>query len=378
MKAKYLLIVAAATLLASCAENTVLNGLDRGDNTDYPIGFGIYTDKATRGNNTEGLEKYHTQFVVFGTKTSTVYDQIFQVFEGDTVSYTAGSWIYSPLRFWDNQAKFSFVAIAPSAKYITYSKTDSVADPAGDYVTVDGGYTLVGTNLQNGTGTAEINFGFTGEDSIDADIMTAQKITDQHGATHPEKVDLLFSHVLAKLNITIRKTAVLDQQQVYIKKVEITGLDNHGVYAQKLYSDSTSGWISSNTDTTYVVGWKADTTLEKGLLLPAGETPKYFVESLIMPQDIRKDTINAQELHMDYWINNQIYKYNLKLRYNDTLTNQAGQDSIVERTVFDSFKDRNKYTIKLTIDPEAIIFNIKAQSWSENDSTISVSQKVNL
>lgn len=372
----------AVIILASCAKDGIMNVRSL-DQEPESIDFNIFTDKATRAfpAGSEALTNYHDQFVVFSTKTSTIDEQVIEVFNGDTISYQGGSWKYEPLRFWDKQAKFCFAAVAPSAKYITYNNPGNVATVTGDYVTNDGGYSLVGTNLQDGTRTTEVNKGFTGENGKDADLMTAQK-NYQNGAAHTEKVDMLFSHILAKLNVIIGKAKVLDEQNVYIKKVEITGLDNHGTYAQSNYTATRSGWNSSKTDASYKLSWQASNA--SGELLNSGytigstyypSTPKYFIESIVMPQSIElSDTLaTAEALKLEYAINNQLYKYELKFKYNDTLQDILGQDSIVERMVFPEFMDRSKYILKLTIDPEAIIFDAAAAAWANNvDTTVVV------
>jgi hypothetical protein len=46
------------------------------------------------------------------------------------------------------------------------------------------------------------------------------------------------------------------------------------------------------------------------------------------------------------------------------------QDSVVPRAVFPEFMDRNKYILKLTIDPEAIIFDARAAAWAEQIDTM--------
>lgn len=380
MRTNHLVIIAAAAILASCAQDGMLNTLEQGNNTYAPISFGIYTEKATRAN-TEGLNTYHTQFVVFGTKTYTFNGVTEPVFSGDTVRYdnVKNSWRYDDLRYWESGANYGFAAIAPSAKYIKYSKADNVRDTLGVYCTKDGGYTLLGTNLQNGTRTAEVNNGFTGAgDTIDTDLMIAP-VNLQKGVKHDESVSLIFQHILAKVNIAIRKTAAMKDEHIYIKKVAITGLDNHGTYSKREYTGVTSGWTASTTDSTYTIGWNTDSKLDS-LELPyyEGNEFTYYVESMVMPQAIKKDTIGAQALHLEYYINKQRYSFDRYFRYDETLKNVAGQDSItVERALFSSFMDRNKYNILLTIDPEVIILNVEASGWIANDTTISVIKDVN-
>jgi hypothetical protein len=378
MRIQNLIIAVAAVLLTSCAQDGILSVREKVNEPEQPINFSIYTDMATKAfpANAESLTSYHDQFVVFSTKTSTIDGTVLSVFNGDTVYSKAGSWEYKDLRYWDKQANFSFVAISPSAKYIIYNKTDNVADASGDYVTVAGGYTLVGTNLQDGTRTTEVNKGFTGENGKDADLMTAQK-NNQNGATHDATVDMLFNHILAKLNVTIGKAKILDTMNVYIKKVEVLGLDNHGTYAQKDYNVTNSGWNSTKEDANYKLSWEAENI--DGVLLNSGTTngltytpgaPKYFIESLVMPQSIERD---VEALRLEYAINDQDYKYQLKFKYNDTLKDMNQQDSVVLRAVFPEFMDRNKYILKLTIDPEAIIFDARAAAWAEQiDTTLIV------
>ena len=373
MRTKHLIIIAASSLLASCAEKGMLSSLDQSSNTYAPISFGIYTEKATRAT-TEGLNTYHTQFVVFGTKTYTFNGVTEPVFSGDTVRYdnVKNTWRYDDLRYWESGANYGFAAIAPSSKYIKYSKTDDVRNTSGIYCTGDSGYTLLATNLQNGTRTAEINNGFTGAgDSIDTDLMIA-RVNLQKGVNHDETVSLIFQHILAKINIAIRKTAAMKDEHIYIKKVAITGLDNHGTYSKREYTGSTSGWTSSTTDSTYSIGWNTDDKLDS-LELTTMTDFTYFVESMVMPQAIKKGTTDAQALHLEYYINNQRYQFDRYFRYDETLKNIAGEDSItVERTLFPNFMDRNKYNILLTIDPEAIILNVEAATWVSNDTTLSV------
>ena len=376
---KAIIAIMTIIVMASCAEDSKLNIRDFNQESNQAIGFSVFTDKATRSfpANSETLSKYQNQFVVYSTKASTIDNTIMDVFNGDTIKYLSGSWKYDELRFWDKQANFHFVAISPSAKYVKYTGTDNVADATGDYVTKEGGYTLVGTNPQNGTGTSEINNCFTGVDGVDTDILTAEK-NYQVGATHDETVDMLFQHILAKLNVTITKSKAMDSQDVYIKKIEIKGLKDHGTYVGKDYTSTqtsyTSGWTASKINRNYKLGWQDTVASSKGKKLSSGSgegnayqapNPQYFIESIVMPQEIEKDSV---ALLLEYAINNQTYKYELNFNYEDTLkkVNEPTVDSIVNRVVFDQFMDRSKYNLKLTIDPEVIIFKANAAAWADD------------
>ena len=151
----------------------------------------------------------------------------------------------------------------------------------------------------------------------------------------------------------------------------------HISHIQKDYNVTNSGWSSSKEDGSYKLSWEAENT--DGVLLNSGTTngltytpgaPKYFIESLVMPQSIERD---VEALRLEYAINDQDYKYQLKFKYNDTLKDMNQQDSVVLRAVFPEFMDRNKYILKLTIDPEAIVFDARAAAWTEQiDTTLIV------
>lgn len=383
MRKSYLMIAAAATILASCANEKVLNDIQTNDKQTV-IGFSTFSEKATKATN-EDLETYHETFAVYSTKKSNVSNETSKVFDADIITYQAGvqdpnNWTYSPYRYWDKQAVYNFVAVAPNANVVVYNKPEDVADAAGDYVTVSAGYTLIGQNLQTSAAPQEneLYVGFYGNDGQDTDLMTAAK-NEQDGANHATDVNMIFKHILAKLNISIAKAKVLDDAVVLIKEVNVSGLDNHGTYVEKDYklndnNKQLSGWTSSKTATDYNLNWKNTA----GIALNSGSTdattneytpgaPLYFIESLVMPQSVEKDVTDAEKLYIEYEIitgtgndaHHETYKYELPFR-TDILT---GTDP-VEQTVFDEFMDRSNYTLKLTIQPTVITFDAEAVKWA--------------
>lgn len=373
MKKKFLLLAAAATMMVSCVETEKI-GNDLYDNgVPRVIGFNTVSEKATRAN-VENLEVYHTTFAVWSTKKSNndVNAAPEIVFNGDSIrdiiTYVAGAsdpnnWTYNPYRYWDKQATYNFVAVAPNANIIHFDSPDNVADNAGTFVTVNpAGYTLVGTNLQTATPSdAEIKIGFTGADGKDTDIMTSGKIT-RNGSSAVEDVNLSFKHVLAKLNISIAKDAIFDNVKVLIRNVKVTGLDDTGTYFEAT-SNNNSAWSSSLKDTAnYKLSWeKADgyelpkTVTENNKQVPQY---KYFIESLIMPQSIEQET---EKLTIDYTIvsGNNRENYNYVLSLNDSIGNK----------VFENFMESNNYTLKLTIKPNVITFDASSEVWTDQTAS---------
>lgn len=374
MKKKFLFVAAAATMMVSCMENEKIGNLDVYEASGV-IGFNTISEKATRAN-VESLETYHTTFAVWSTKKSNNTGAVEAVFDGDDandiITYDAtkmepNNWTYSPYRYWDKQATYNFVAVAPNSDIIRYNKPADVANNEGTYVTRDNaGYTLVGQNLQTSEAPAEaeIKVGFVGGNG-DTDLMTAGKIT-RNGAAAIEDVNLSFKHILAKLNIAIAKDPIYDNVKVLIKDVTVSGLDDNGTYNEGI-SNQNSNWISaaSANAANYKLAWANADGIE--LLKGTGEGENYepgkflyFVESLVMPQAIEEYTkendawVKGEYVTINYTIvsgdNSENYNYVLPL-YED------------EVKVFDNFQERNNYTIFLTVRPNVITFDASTDAW---------------
>lgn len=364
---KFILLAAAATLMVGCMRTEKLNNDINVVDVPRVIGFNTISEKATRAGVIEDLETYHQTFAVWSTKKSNNTGAIDTVFNGDDVKdiitfdsirLAPNHWTYSPYRYWDKQATYSFVAVAPNSEIIRFNKPENVADNEGTFVTADAqGYTLVGQNLQTADKPAEkeIKVGFNGANG-DTDLMTAAKIT-RNGADPIADVNLSFKHILAKLNISIAKDATYDNVKVLIKSVKVTGLDDNGTYFEGT-SNTNSSWRSALKDSTYALSW-ANTN---GIELPKSEVvnnknvvkPLYFIESLVMPQTIEQE---VEKLSIDYTIVTETRSEN----YNYVL---ALQDSVGYK-VFDNFQEQNNYTIKLTVKPNVITFDASTDAWTD-------------
>ena len=372
---KSFLIIAAAAMLASCWETEKIGKDYVNDENPTVIGFNTVSEKATRATASEtDLEYYHNSFNVYSTKTSNnVTDATPEVvfdgnLEADLISFDStrmapNNWTYSPYRYWDKQATYAFVAVAPNSKIVKYSKSENVADNAGTFVTTNTtGYTLVGQNLQtsDAPADAEIRKGFTGANGGDTDIMTSGKIT-RNGANPAEDVNLEFHHILAKLNIAIAKDPTFDNVKVIIRKVQVVGLDDNGTYYEGT-SDTESAWTSSKVNDDYKLLWENANGKElPGSTDEANGKKLYFIESLIMPQSIEQ---NVEKLIIDYTIVTETReeKYNYELKFDDSQNNK----------VFENFRERNNYTVSLTVRPNIITFDASATLWVDQTAESTV------
>lgn len=401
MRKSYLFVAVAGTILASCAENSKITNDLRNDETKTVIGFSSYSEKATRGdvNDAANLEYYHGTFTVYGSKKSTNDNTISEVFDGGATSLLAYSnnattpndWTYSPYRYWDKQANYKFIAVAPNANIVKYdwdaqaTTLVEVGTDANDFVSA-ADYILTGQNLQKTATSAEIKKGFIGGTGFDTDIMTSSVVSET-GASHNPEVTLVFKHILAKLNVSVAKAFVLNDDEVYIKSIEIKGFNDKGTYDESTYfpgkaavaADPTaeppveaqaaipavSGWSASASANVanYILKYNYANDANKqdgqtGFKLNDATAatvtvPTYFIESLLMPQAVAD---NAVTLTIKYQI--------------VTGTGESAHAEDFTRTfdmydAFTSYLDRHNYTLKLTIEPQIIKFDATADTWDD-------------
>lgn len=396
MRKSILILAAAATVLASCTNEKVLNEIQTSSSNPTVIGFGTYAEKPTKAIKTYStgvkLEDYHKSFVVYGTKYSNIEDfdivaDTIYVF-GDVASATdsvagtvcdyvddnnlfyGSNWEYTDVRYWDKQATYDFIAFAPKFAPFRYQYVDSVSRvgaKGNKFVSSD--FELYGQNLQDTTEAAsgnhlkELLVGFTrdslNEPGKDLDIMISELNSNQNGndyikktAANNKDVNLQFHHILAKLNITIAKASVLDTATVTIKSISLDSLNYKGRYDGEK-------WIAYNRvpgDTTYSIKFNAENNSAKYAVIPAStdtNKKKYFVESIVMPQ-----TLDSRcSLTVKYDIQRGSHKEPFISRF-----------SIYDENIFSEFKDCYNYTLNITINPTYITFDAKSDKWDYEGS----------
>jgi len=378
----FVFIAATATMLASCS-----NDLFQNDYQEEPavIGFTSYSESGTRGDITKqyNLEFYHNTFAVYGTKVNKKDPTKLQyVFggkpistslapEGDTCTYQTTpdaileDWKYNGLRFWDKQANYNFIAYAPVSdanpiRYY-YAAEDSLVGAIGNEFKTKEPYVLAGTNLQATATDTVIIKGFTAENEGDLDLMISTP-NPQNGATHSDYVNLVFRHILSKINVSVAKSEALQGCTVTIKSITISGLDDKGEYYESNYDNTSdskvSGWATSKSaeydyNLTYTgtqVLRDGETTGTPAVFKPG--KPYYFIESLVLPQSI--DALDQVKLTMDYTIKSGNYSedYPYELDFYEIAKLQ---------NIYEGYN----YTLNFTIDPDVIKFDATVAAWSD-------------
>lgn len=384
MKKSYLMIAAAAMVMASCAENYELKNDLKDSETPVKIDFASFAEKATKGNVTDksNLEFYHNTFSVIGSKKSTVNGEVQYVFRsaaanasgdytGITNTYVSGDavfgdWKYDNARYWDKQANYNFVAYAPAAAPLAYyfASSDAEVGNAANDLRTSKLYVLVGTNVQTTPSTTENYNGFAETTaSGDIDLMTSS-VEPQDGTNH-ETVHLQFKHILAKLNVAVAKSSTLASADVVVNYITIKGLKDAGVYSERTASGEASGeaeisgWTASVASSDYTLKSVASGDVEVGTKTGSPvnyANYKYFIESLVMPQ-----TIASGEAV-------------LEISYTTTTKDENGANPYSETNVAtidfgnaiqNSFKGRCNYTLNISIEPAIIKFDANVYQWAD-------------
>lgn len=245
-KSFYLMVVAALTW-TGCSQNEIM---DTNPDAHRAIGFGVYTGTQTRGivtDNSEtdggtvnGLKVANKGFGMQAYLTSGEYQSSgnkMQFMDNVHVTYNAGAWTYSPVKFWPENTtdKISFFAYAPytdaanaTATGITLTHADNTVDPKLTFA------------LQ----TAQ-------QDMVDLVVSEANAnnggTINQTKTTASSSVNVNFKHVLTRVAMKAKTSADIsgidNLTKVIITKVSIE--HSSRLYKQAVLNMKTLEWESS-------------------------------------------------------------------------------------------------------------------------------------
>ena len=198
-------IVAFAAVLGfySCSKKPI--DMPQSD-TQSVIGFSNVSTKATL----DDIQK--DGFGVWALlDNATVSDELILNNAEVTYNSEAGSWKYSPLRYWINESVFTFLAAYPNE-----------------------GFSLDASN-------SSLNLTLSETPSQD-DYMVATNMTDTSVEGYSRTVDLQFRHILTSVRLNIwRDHGKHQNDQMRIRKVTLSNILKGGTY-----SSNTDRWAVSN------------------------------------------------------------------------------------------------------------------------------------
>ena len=412
-----MVLVAGATIVASCSDSTKLNNVDHQTVQNEKIGFVTYSEKATRADETNSVNLYdfYKVFDVYAWKTAGGVEQ--SVFSHDPVEHftddTQGTvvyatapakpsvewgnindtqykgWFYKDVRYWDKLAtSYNFYAIAP------YEVTPSPAlhiENGDDNIAIGSASDIYKVSTEK---NLAINPTITNEKKyfgFNKDYMLADK-----SETKFNLVTMTFHHILTKLNVKITLTdSYIGSQPFTIKKLHIVGLEDEG-YFNYGTSMTDNGWTTT-------AGKSYDWKIENDYILknvPADVDDKteysgyYWIQTLVFPQTLTCSAEGAKTaapagkyLYIEYTIGDEIFKayYDLAYVFNPTLKcikeavlytdeelaadaslSQPKEPAVTVAGTYD-LAQGSEYTINIKVGPEPIIFEAKATKWAVED-----------
>lgn len=364
---KSLFIIAATALVVGCASNDVKNDIV---NQEIPIGFSnINVGKKTKANAGEinsktALEKDGNTMKVWGWKTYNSTPS--KVFDGTTVTYTSSStqtstkWVYSPLKYWDFAASYDFYAVAPHSKFSINETTKIISASSVEAVQI----------LADNNGTSKV----TNSTAIDYLVAaTVHKDAPKGNATDGD-VEFTFSHILSKLAVKVKTTTGFANTgstypQIKLKDVSIKLQGMCPSYTQKtagaVNASSTNGdtWGGTAMAETSINCFHADGTTVTDLLLntTANEIASYLVAPTATGATPATFTYTATVEYDIYYSSTEGDKEHF-----------VATDK--EITTLTKFGQNTSNTLTITIDPQAIYFDVKTiNDWTNGlDGTLDI------
>lgn len=403
MKKSYLIIAAAAALLTSCYGSDTVQGAADEQQAEQTLSFSAYADKVTRGSNSNKLNDFYTVFGVYGWKTvantagtgteeqpvfENTPNEYFTTKASGKVVYDADgedpevewsfanmypAWYYESIRYWDKMAtSYQFFAIAPYEANPTYTvkagdKNIAIASTSAPYdIETE-------KNLAMTTATPAVpqaNLIYSG---FNKDYMIAEKkVVTPTGAVTAQDVQLIFHHILSKLNVQIKKDPdYKGQQELKVNILKIANLKKTGYFEYK---------GSNATDGMAVNGWTTNGKYDINITTPYSLTATtnyneyYWVENLIFPQSAQKKAAGAQPtakdlsdiyLYIQYQIGDEVY--NAYYDFADIWDSTLAIDGKFE------FKQGSQYNLTLTVGPKPIHFDAEVFEWTtENAGSVTI------
>jgi len=216
----------------------------------------------------------------------------------------------------------------------------------------------------------------------DLDLMIAspchiERKASTYQNSNPAKVNLEYNHILSRLNILVKKGSSVSACKVNLTKVQVFNMANKGSFKENtdLDATNTSNGVWDNADLTVL---KAGTTKRwttaalssdyKPLSVSfkdIEETPRYVLETLIIPQEVGQQDVNIWEapteansqayIRVDYSIDGEAFfgYYNLAKAFGATSSNKI------------AFNEGWQNNLTITINPNAIQFTTEVFNWAD-------------
>ena len=203
-------ILLAMLALASCSHT---RDLDIPEAAQDAVGFDVYTRSSvsTKAGFTGDIDEASFKVAGFGVYAyvSTTPDFM----RNQHVSYSGGSWVYSPMKYWPNQEtdKISFYAYAPHVASAPYTTTEAAMTNANNedgilYIPgtdATGDPVIVYKTAADPSNNVDLMFGVAAEAHTSPDATAGFPFRNMTKLKLGEKMKFNFKHALTKLAVNV-------------------------------------------------------------------------------------------------------------------------------------------------------------------------------
>ena len=222
MKTNLFIAALSLVVLAGCSSEDEVGTLVA--KSDNAINFTTYVGKQTKAaveentltaNTKFGVFAYHTKDATWESSKATATPNF--MFNQE-VTFDGTNYTYSPVKYWPNAEKVSFIGYYP-------------------FPTETNGVSVSSDFTNQSTGLPKIEFTIPSSENGVTDLLVSTVANDKS----KETVSLTFQHVLSKVKFSAQTIA--EGSTVTINTITLTGIKNGGTY------DCAAGtWTSSTTD----------------------------------------------------------------------------------------------------------------------------------
>lgn len=360
---KKLFLLAAATItIIGCSQNDVINEIEQ---PEVLIGFkDAYIGKKTKAGEVTSVATLQTNngtMKVWGWKTVTSGTS--QVFNNQEVTYDANyapentNWKYSPLKYWDMEAtNYKFYAVSPFTSKFTIDATSRIISGTGlEQVQIL--EDMNGASQKTSTNTNAIDY------LVAAGVSQAPK-----GNAQDDDVSFAFSHILSKLTVKVKTGSDFANEGSNYPQIKMTDLSIKlsGMcpnFTQKtaevLTPLATNGDTWNGTamsETSYVCFDKDGTTIANDFLL--SETAQNIASYLVTPTATgTTPATHTFKVTVEYDI------------YYSATEIEHFKATDKEVTTLKSFVQNTANTIIITVNPQAIYFDVESVGDRTNNTS---------
>lgn len=401
---KYLFLVATLAIV-SCSESEKLNQ-DIKDTSKAPLAFSVYSDvitRATDAKNSTKLKDFHDAFAVYGWKKVGEGDaqevfintpnEYFTAKDGHgtyaypssgnatpqdewavpgTISSENGYWYYENIRYWDKLATYEFFAIAPYDNSTNpYYSVASGSKNFSLYADEDGKRYDISTNEINlMADKPEKNLKYY---RFNKDFMIAEKKSTttvaQTVTAASQDVNLIFHHILSKLNVMIKKDENYSgKQPLVVTDLIIKNLKKEGSFVYNEAGITSNGWTTTGSYDISLI----DKNYSLNSTTPADNYDEcYWVENLIFPQDItcKKSYVdNAIEPQSNSTgLDNYLFiRYKIGTEVFEAYYDLANVFGVSTANTDYTFVQGSQYRLTIIVGPKPIHFTAEVKPWVED------------